>query len=98
MNVLKGHLNSSEEELAKMQSSDKHLTRYISAPDKRHMRADVKTIHMPWSVATIFSDPPLRRKRSKASHASQTEQAYTPAPLFSDRFCPRVLTDLLRIP
>jgi hypothetical protein len=27
---------------------------------------------MPWSVATILNDPPLRRKRSFASHASQT--------------------------
>ena len=28
---------------------------------------------LPWSVATTFIAPPLRRKRSFASHASQTE-------------------------
>ena len=37
------------------------------------MQAHICATYMPWSVATILYDPPLRRKRSFASHASQTE-------------------------
>ena len=31
---------------------------------------------MPWSFATILYAPPLRRKRSFASHASQTQSSF----------------------
>jgi hypothetical protein len=41
--------------------------------------------NMPWSVATILYDPPLRRKRALLSPHIYDE------PLFSDRFCPRSL-------
>jgi hypothetical protein len=40
---------------------------------------------MPWSVATIIYAPPLRRKRSFASHASQTSSIRDNQLIVADR-------------
>ena len=54
---------------------------------------ELTSTYMPWSVATILFDPPLRRKRASLSPAS-----LSPDRQESSRFCPRVLGHLHRIP
>jgi hypothetical protein len=56
----------------------KHVGESRQSRLQKEKRAAYSCMHiqssanMPWSKATILDSPPLRRNRSKASHASQT--------------------------
>jgi hypothetical protein len=78
---LKGHSNSSEEELAKMQSSDKHLTNVLHVCSPILQQEEMESSHIYLPHALERSDYQQASPRSAG-----TELALPPSDILSESF------------